>query len=1109
MAIEQVGRYQIKQELGRGGMATVYLAHDPRFARDVAIKILPAQFTHDPQFKGRFEREARTIAALEHNAIVPVYDYGEENDLPYIVMRYMAGGSLSDRLAKGPLSLSVVQHIFSRLAPALDMAHKQGITHRDLKPGNILFDANDEPYLSDFGIAKISESTSTFTGSGLIGTPAYMSPEQARGESDIDHRSDIYSLGVILYQLLSGKMPFDADTPMGIVMRHIMDPVPEIRAERAELPDGVQTVIQTAMAKDRMARYQSAAALAKALATIKSQGVDSGDAPTELLGSAAEMTEPATELEIAEETDFATELDLPTPTDEAAATELDLPQRTAPDTRSDRPPAPPAKAPQPKAEKGKPKPVRPAWLPWAGGVGILLVVIIGSYLATRQNSTAGEGENGRAATQSATTNDPGDEFICTDDIGCLEVAAGEPIHLGYILTLSGGTETLGRDSLGGIELALVKRGQVLGHDILLTGEDSLCNAAGGGAAAAALLADPSLAAIIGTSCSSEAIAALPAISAAGLTMCSPSNTLPALTNPGQSWKPGYFRTATNDQIQGRVVAEFAFNELGLRTAGTINDDSAYSLALTQIFTQHFEALGGQIVFQGEIESGQKNFGALLSLANSAAPDLLYFPVFEPEGALLISLAASEPSLRNATLISSDGLLSETLAENAGQNVEGLYISGMYFWTPGYEEFLADWEQHFGSAPPSFYHAHAFDCTNLLLNAIETAAKVDPDGNLLIGRQAIRDAMTAVQDFSGITGFLNCTTFGDCATGENIAIYYMSSAERQGKWPPEQVYISPPLEIESAYRACLVTDTGGIDDNSFNSTVWAGLEAAIADFGINGDYLESEVASDFPVHLATFVRQGCHLIISVGFLLGEATYAAADENPGIHFTIVDYSCCLDDRERANLAGQIYRVDQAAFLAGYAAAATSQSGIVGTFGGLDIVPVTDFMDGFALGVQFYNQEKGANVQVIGWEPDSQQGLFLGNFSDTSAAYRRAEALMDSGADVLLPVAGPAGFGAAEAALDCGCAQVIGVDSDWKALVPEYGSVILTSIIKRMNVSIYDVIAAALAGDFPGGSDYVGTLENGGVGIFMDEFDSRLTQELNDLMRLIINGQITTQP
>ncbi len=253
---QTISRYQIRAPLGQGGMATVYRAFDPQFQREVAIKILPREFLDKEEFLVRFQREARTIAALEHPAIVPVYDFGEEGGQPFLVMRLMSGGSLKERLPAGvSLSLTEISRLFSRLAPALDYAHQKGVIHRDLKPGNILFDQLGEPYLADFGIARMANATTTITAGGVIGTPAYMSPEQGRGLKNIDYRSDIYALGAMLYEMLTGNVPYESDTPHGQIIRHITDPVPDVRREHPDLPEDCQAIIAQAMAKQPQGRY--------------------------------------------------------------------------------------------------------------------------------------------------------------------------------------------------------------------------------------------------------------------------------------------------------------------------------------------------------------------------------------------------------------------------------------------------------------------------------------------------------------------------------------------------------------------------------------------------------------------------------------------------------------------------------------------------------------------------------------------------------------------------------------------------------------------------------------------------------------------------------------
>ncbi|MCB0032310.1 MAG: protein kinase [Anaerolineales bacterium] len=264
--MKQIRRYELRQELGRGGMAVVHAAFDPAMKREVAIKILPRQLTVEKAFMTRFRREAEAVAALEHAAIVPIYDFGEHEGQPFLVMRYMRGGSLADRLRDGPLPLAETERILQRLAPALDTVHAKGIIHRDLKPANILFDDQGDAYLADFGIVKFeTNSSTTLTNSGgALGTPAYMSPEQARGVSELDGRSDLYSLGVILYEMLAGLRPYQSDTPLGLAYMHVHEPIPDILKSNPALPRWLGQLVTTALAKEPGDRFQTAAELVTA-----------------------------------------------------------------------------------------------------------------------------------------------------------------------------------------------------------------------------------------------------------------------------------------------------------------------------------------------------------------------------------------------------------------------------------------------------------------------------------------------------------------------------------------------------------------------------------------------------------------------------------------------------------------------------------------------------------------------------------------------------------------------------------------------------------------------------------------------------------------------------
>jgi serine/threonine-protein kinase len=266
MTSEHFGRYIIKREIGRGGMSTVFHAFDPRFERDVAIKVLPPELVDTTRFRMRFEREAKVIASLEHAAIVPLYDFGEEDGAPYIVMRYMAGGSLADRLAQKILNPKEAAQLFNRLAPALDAAHAKGIIHRDLKPGNVLYDLYGNAFLSDFGIARLAPSgAATITVWTVLGTPAYMSPERMHGNREEDHRGDIYALGVILFQVLTGSLPYSSESMTKTMMMHVLDPVPDILGFNPNLPLAFKAITEKAMAKAPEDRYPTAGALAQAI----------------------------------------------------------------------------------------------------------------------------------------------------------------------------------------------------------------------------------------------------------------------------------------------------------------------------------------------------------------------------------------------------------------------------------------------------------------------------------------------------------------------------------------------------------------------------------------------------------------------------------------------------------------------------------------------------------------------------------------------------------------------------------------------------------------------------------------------------------------------------
>ncbi len=389
---------------------------------------------------------------------------------------------------------------------------------------------------------------------------------------------------------------------------------------------------------------------------------------------------------------------------------------------------------------------------------------------------------------------------CMDELGCVEVGPDDPIVIASILAMSGPASFYGADSLGGIELAIIGRdGTLLGRDIEVVEEDSYCAAEGGQAAAQRVAADESIAGVIGTTCSGAAQGAMPIISEAGMLMISSSNTSPSLTNDdadaGGTYYPGYFRTAHNDLFQGAMGAQFAVEVLKAGAVATIHDGDPYTEGLAVVMANVFAGLNGDVVFQGAVSKGDTDMSAILTEIAASAPDVVYLPVFTPESEFLISQAANTPGLEDTVMMTADGSFSATFAQNTGEAAAGTYMTGPHVSGEAYDAFLAMWaeEQPGGTdAPPSGFHAHAYDATNLLLDAVEAVAMEMDDGTLVIGRQALRDAMAAVEDYDGLTGTLTCQEaplyIGDCATGTALAVFEITEAQvSEGAWPPPIVW----------------------------------------------------------------------------------------------------------------------------------------------------------------------------------------------------------------------------------------------------------------------------------------------------------------------------------
>jgi len=392
------------------------------------------------------------------------------------------------------------------------------------------------------------------------------------------------------------------------------------------------------------------------------------------------------------------------------------------------------------------------------------------------------------------TEPPPAAFECTDEIGCVDIAPGEPVHIAYLLVVAGPNESLGVDSRNGIEIAIEDvGGEILGHPIQFDGEDGGCGAETGQAAGTKLSADPSIVAVVGTSCSSEARVAVPLMADAGFVVVSPSNTAPDLTAPGSenNYVPAYARTAHNDNLQGRIAAEYAFNELGVTTAATIHDGSLYADQLQQVFAARFQELGGTITAQEAVDPNQTDMSAVLTSIAAGTPELIYFPIFLPAGGFIVRQAKQTPGLEETILMGADGLFSPDVTEAAGDDVEGFKVSSPAIAGDAYAAFLEKYKAKFGTDPISIFHAHAYDAFMIIVNAIESVAVQDEDGTLHIPRQALRDAVTNTTGYQGLIGSLTCNETiepikypGDCSAS-GIGVYEYHA----GEYPPELIWTS--------------------------------------------------------------------------------------------------------------------------------------------------------------------------------------------------------------------------------------------------------------------------------------------------------------------------------
>lgn len=783
----QLGKYEIQAQLGKGGMGIVYLGYDPLLDRQVAIKVLAPHLVWEEGFVERFLREARAAARIKHPNIVTIHDVGQEGDQFYFVMEYLAGQTLAEYIReRGALSPSEVESILRPVADALDYAHQHGLVHRDIKPGNIVIGPAGQVTLTDFGIARAAQETRLTTTGTIMGTPEYMSPEQAWGE-EVDYRTDLYSLAVVAYEMLSGRVPFRGTTPHAVLYKQIHEPPPPVRETRPDLPASVDVVLVKALSKEPSKRCTTVGAFVDELAQALQGKVIAPleEAPTQAI----------------------------TPTEEAPT------QAIAP---AEAPPAPaasasPAEVPAlGRLPKAKPVPSRrllPRWL-WAlGGLTILLLAVGLVWLGLGGGGGSTPTPSPQATRQSAATPTPRPRATqrpeavptlrptpvkalpeCADPAGCIRLEGHEPILIGYMLLLSGPEEALGIAARNSLEMAVEDRGQILDHQIELHGEDSHCDPDGGQRAASIFASTPKVLAVVGPTCSSAARGAIPVMCETNIPLISPSSTDVDLTAED---RPPHFRcffsTAFTEAVLGGTAARFALST-GIARAATINDGSPFSEILQGAFSGEFEESGGLITAQETLLPEGPDLNSIVTGIAATRPELIFLPVSFELGAHVTHMVRENPELRDILLMGADGMFTPAyLAATRETAIGTLLVSpDVTALAPGYPDFLRRYEERYGVLPPNPFYRSAYDAATMILTAIERIAVREDDGTLVIGRLALLEALYATKGLRGMSGTLTCNQSGNCADPAT-AIYEIVSVDPDA-WNPGEGPQSNPRRI---------------------------------------------------------------------------------------------------------------------------------------------------------------------------------------------------------------------------------------------------------------------------------------------------------------------------
>ncbi len=1116
-----LGKYRLVERLGRGGMAEVYKAYQPRLDRYVAIKVMHSYLADDEGFVERFQREAKAIAALHHPHIVQVHDFDMQDDVYYMVQEFIEGGTLkaylrqaNDENRQVPLEETV--RILAAICDAVDYAHRQGRIHRDIKPDNIMFDANGRPVLTDFGIASIVGGTRLTATGAMVGTPAYMSPEQGKGYPG-DTRSDVYSLGVVLYEMVTGQVPFDADTPFAVVLKHVNEPLPIPHVLNPDISPDVERVILKALAKEPDDRYQTAGELAQALRDILEENRMAAWLPLD-----EGLLQPATGVRPAA-----------TPAAETAA-------------------MPPSQTPPPPSQEtvlvspaaGKPTRKISPWI-WVvaglGGLLLLACLLVGGVLALRT-------VRGRARltlTLVAATQVAGTPTAAQTTRPTVAPSAD------LAALIQSGNEALGSECDGNVQGALALFEQAVqqhpnrpegyvGRACCAVCQDRWQDADADFARAIEL--DPRYApayywrgrARVYQNRDAEALADL-----------SRAVELDAGLIEAWFWR-GRVAGWSGDDAQefadmNQVIAlnpDFALAYLR-RSAlyAWYKQDNDAALADLDHYIhmrpddpEGYAERGFVLMSMSEHEQAAAQF--TLALERATEDDL--FPLYFHRGEAFQFAGQPDRAIQDY-----DRAI-QILAD-----AETLFYRGMaYYQTGGDQAALDDlaraiglgWDDRLGGV----YHAQGwvlfrqqryaeaveaysmaarysfdhyawpfFEGTHILL---DRGRAYRLNGQLEASLQDLNNLIAQMDSWAPayLERGLTYRALGQPVKAMQDLRQALELAEpgelrqrieqemenlRQGQPPDDEL---PDCAQAEVFCVGLVTDVGKVDDRSFNQYAWQGITQAQKELGARVQYIETVNPADNAKNIAQLADAGYDVIVTVGFGLGEATMNASQQYPQIKFIGVDQDHSA--ARAANLVGLLFAEDQAGFLAGALAAMATESDHIGAVLGSDTIPpVWRFGEGYRAGALYIDPD--IKVTLVYHNVDLSK-----SFTDPEWGRAAAVELIGQNVDVIFAAAGQTGNGALLACADQDV-LAIGVDIDQYETLPEARPVLLSSAIKLIGPGVFDLIRLAYQGQFPAGDNYIGQVELAPFHEFEEDVPQEVRDELAEIAHMLQSGTLKT--